>query len=52
MITSEVPIRVKQAVAVLVLCFYCNCACISLRNLSSSTLLAVLVTYLHTNFET
>jgi len=31
----------------LVLCFYCNCVCISLRDLSSSTLLAVLVTYLH-----
>jgi len=48
-ITSpEDPIRVKQAVEVLILCFYCNCVCISFRDLSSSTLLAVLVTYLHT----
>jgi len=44
----EDPISVKQSVEVLILCFYCNCVCISIRDLSSSTLLAVLVTYLHT----
>jgi len=35
----EDPVGVKQAVGVLVLCFCCNCICISLRDLSSSTLL-------------
>jgi len=44
----ENPIRVKQAVEVLVLRFYSNCICISLRDLSSSTLLAVSVIDLHT----
>jgi len=33
---------------VLIVCFYCNCVCISLRDLYSSILLAVLITYLHT----
>jgi len=42
---------VKQAVEVLVLYFYCNCVCISLRDPSSSTLFAVLVTYLHSHLE-
>jgi len=40
---------VKQAVEVLILCVYCNCIRISLRDLSSSALLVVLVTYLHTS---
>jgi len=31
----EDPIMVKQAVEVSILCFYCNCICISLRYLSS-----------------
>jgi len=33
-IPPEDHFRVKQAVEVLILCFYCNCICISLRDLS------------------
>jgi len=41
----------KLAVEILVLRFYCNRLCISLRDLFSSILLAVLVTYLYKSFN-
>jgi len=36
---SEDPIRVKQAVEVLVLCFYCNCVCSILVKVDADWLL-------------
>jgi len=34
-----------EVVEVLILCFYCNCVCISLRDLSSSILLGIYYTW-------